>query len=162
MEYFKDVFGFEGYYQISNCGRILNLKRQKFVNPWKNKYGYLMFTVQKPGQRKHRTLHSLVLEAFMLDSRPADLVINHKNSIKTDNNLSNLEYCTVKENVHHCIRSGNFPDPHKRKKQFNDEQIRSIRKSKKRVVDLAREFNVSPSNIVGIRKKNYYKNVSDD
>lgn len=119
-------------------------------------------TLQKKGTKKHRTLHSLVLETFKYP-RPAGLVINHVNNIKHDNNLANLEYCTVRQNVQHCIAVGNFPNPLKtRKFKLSDETIRYIRTSSKRNIELSRELGIASSMICSIRKHVYYRHVSDE
>lgn len=114
-ELWKDIPNYEGLYQISNYGRIKSLKRQgtkgKIITSFEGKDGYLMIHLIQNGKNKTFAIHRLVGMAFInkysykstfnedrslinLD----DLVINHKDEDKTNNNAENLEWCTVKYN----------------------------------------------------------------
>lgn len=76
-------------------GRI---KKLKF---WTSKYGYLIVDLSKNKKRFHKPVHRLVAEAFIPnpENKPE---INHKNGIKTDNKVENLEFCTYSENLYHA------------------------------------------------------------
>ena len=67
-----------------------------------DKDGYLRCLLYSNGRRKLYGIHRLVAEAFIQnpDNKP---VINHKNGIKTDNRVKNLEFCTVSENTKHAF-----------------------------------------------------------
>lgn len=109
-EIWRDVVGYEGQYMVSNLGRLKSISRR--VNTWN---GYktlpekiLIVKAQKNGYAKHTYLglvHRLVARAFIPCS-DYNLVINHKNGIKTDNRVENLEWCTHKENAEHAIKTG--------------------------------------------------------
>jgi hypothetical protein len=71
-------------------------------------YGYRVYRMTVGGIKKHVKGHRLVLNAFL--GEHADLCVNHKNGIKVDNRLENLEWVTVAENNTHAIRTGLF-DP---------------------------------------------------
>lgn len=117
QEIWKDILGYKDCYQASNLGKIKSLNRKVWMAANKNycirkgkilkgtqtKYGYLMVNLQKTGKRKMCTIHRLVLLAFIGES---SLQCNHKNGIKTDNRLENLEYCTCSENHKHAFRIG--------------------------------------------------------
>ena len=106
FEIWKDVIGYDGIYQVSNLGNVksLNYKRsgkeQVLKNGKNKKSGYFFVNLFKNKTIKNRNVHQLVAEAF-LNHKPCgmDLVINHKNQIKTDNRVENLEIITQRENT---------------------------------------------------------------
>lgn len=112
----KPVVGYEGLYEISNTGLLKRLTRTfKLKNrnctyhgsihkPAKTKLGYFMAKLSKNDVCKHVFIHRIVAEAFIGPSN--GLFINHKNGIKTDNRVENLEWCTKKENSIHAIQTG--------------------------------------------------------
>lgn len=93
-------------YEASNLGRIRSAKSLRLLKPIPDRYGYVQVTPYQPVRRYiRRTVHSLVAETF-LGPRPEGLDINHKNGIKTDNAVWNLEYVTRAENLRHALRTG--------------------------------------------------------
>lgn len=113
FEKWKDVVGYEGYYQISNFGRIKSLNRnetningisRRLKGSLKNSFmscGYVLVTLSKNCENKSHTIHRLVAEAFIPNPDNLDEV-NHKDRNKRNNFLSNLEWCTSRENTHHA------------------------------------------------------------
>lgn len=103
-EIWKDIVGFENLYQISNKGRVFNLKvfRQSKLS---NRGGYMRTVLFKNGKRKNCSVHRLVAEAFIPNplNKPE---INHINGNKNDNNVINLEWVTGKENINHAWNNG--------------------------------------------------------
>ena len=112
MEIWKKVEGFEDY-EISNQGRLKkNLKYRKYrsyqskiLSPTKDKDGYFRTALSKNGKHYMRIIHRLVAIAF-IENKENKPCVNHKNGIKQDNHVSNLEWCTVKENNIHAIKMG--------------------------------------------------------
>src|SRR5574344_1047861 len=99
----KDIVGFEGLYQVSNDGQVRSYYRtKKTLIPQKDKDGYNRVFLFKNKKGKWHFIHRLVLEAFVENIYKKEQV-NHKNGIKNDNRLENLEWCTQSENqLHRC------------------------------------------------------------
>lgn len=99
-EIFKDIENYEGLYQISNFGRVYSLISKKFMSPVSNGNGYLSVNLSKNGKLKHCYIHRLVASTFI--PNPSNLPqINHISEIKTENFVSNLEWCTPKYNCNY-------------------------------------------------------------
>jgi hypothetical protein len=117
IEIWKDIPDYEGLYQASNLGKIKSLKYNHIYNKCKNLKGritpkkYLMVALYKNNIRKDFKIHRLILQTFIGKS---DLQCNHKNGIKTDNRLENLEYCTNKQNFIHALKTGLRDDCYKK------------------------------------------------
>lgn len=108
-EIWKDIPNYIGYYQVSNMGRIRSVDRFVKVNvktiflkgkvkkQYKTKKGYLTINLSKDGVTNTMFVHVVVLTSFV--QRPKGLnQINHKDENKTNNALTNLEYCDCKYN----------------------------------------------------------------
>lgn len=110
-EIWKDIEGYNGKYQISNMGRVKSLVdnhgkfREKILRPSNDGWGYLFVYLYKGGEHKMHKVHRLVLMAFNPVADMDNLQINHIDENKTNNNLSNLEWCTCKENCNHGTRN---------------------------------------------------------
>ena len=102
---------FEGLYEISNLGRVKSLRRyknnhskkqlveEKILSVHRNKNnGYEYVYLSKDGKGYNKRVHRLVLESFVGVDIYRD-VVNHKNGIRHDNRLSNLEWCNQQENI---------------------------------------------------------------
>ena len=98
METWKDIEGYEGLYQVSDYGNIRNVRRNKNLKPSLNKYGYLIVSLFKNGNKKYFSIHRLVAEAFIPnpENKPT---VDHINTIRTDNRVSNLRWLTHKEQM---------------------------------------------------------------
>lgn len=100
-EIWKDVPDYEGLYQVSNLGRIKSLYNYKrngtnILIP-RIKRGYYTIGLRKNGKRKWFLVHRLVAKAFI--PNPNNLPqINHKDENKLNNNIKNLEWCSVSYN----------------------------------------------------------------
>ena len=100
----KDIKGYEGLYAMTSCGKVWRYKRQKFLKPVDNGIGYLKVGLCKEGKKEYRFVHRLVAEAYI--PNPENKTdVNHKNEIKTDNYVNNLEWTTHKENMNYGNRN---------------------------------------------------------
>lgn len=99
-EEWRPVVGYEGWYSVSNLGRVRR-DGGKILKVG-NRGGYTYFVASKEAKTKHLTVHIAVASAF-IGERRAGMQINHKNGIKNDNRPSNLEWVTPKENIAHSI-----------------------------------------------------------
>ena len=113
QEEFRDVIGYEGFYQVSNLGNVRSLKfgKQRILSEGKqNKY--LQVCLCKDGIRKNRTIHQLVAESF-LGHKPCGytLVVDHINNNKKDNRLKNLQLITTRNNAYKT--QGNYSSKYK-------------------------------------------------
>lgn len=125
-EIWKDIKGYEHRYMISNLGRIKSLPKKRETNVFnkavvttttkeriisgsKDKDGYLQtYLSDQYGRMKRYKIHRLVASHF-LPKIAGKNYINHKNGIKNDNRVENLEWCTNSENLlhaHHVLRHG--------------------------------------------------------
>lgn len=110
-EIWMDVSEYEGKYQISNLGRfkrlthyVLNavgvscLFNEKIITPKKAGRGYLAVQLSKGNIKKRLYIHVLVWDHFGDEKRRAGYQVDHKNNIKTDCGIGNLQLITVRLN----------------------------------------------------------------
>ena len=96
-EVFKAIEGYEGLYEVSNLGNVKSLRRNKILKPGKRPTGYLVVNLRKDNQSHWLAIHRLVALAFIPNTENLPF-INHKDEIKTNNCIDNLEWCTAKYN----------------------------------------------------------------
>lgn len=100
-----DVKGFKGLYAITTNGRVWSYRRNKWLTPFDVGQGYCTVRLCVQGNDSDKKVHRLVAEAFIpnTDSKPQ---VNHLNGKKWDNRVSNLEWCTARENSQHSSDMG--------------------------------------------------------
>lgn len=103
-EVWKDIPNYEGLYEISDFGRVRSLYTNKILKPSIDRYGYARFSATKNKTQKTLRVHRLVMEVFA--PRVGALQVNHKDGIKLNNRLDNLEWCTDSENKIHAYELG--------------------------------------------------------
>lgn len=116
-EIWKDINEYEGYYQVSNLGRVkslarkipridgkINVRRDLIRCLSNDNKGYHNIGLRKKGTYKFKKVHRLVAEAFIPNPK-CKKYVNHINEIKTDNRVDNLEWVSFEENVNHGTRN---------------------------------------------------------
>lgn len=108
MEIWKDIQGYEGLYQVSNLGNVKSLRRNLILKLSKNRNnGYSQVSLHKNGVQTTLLVHRLVGMCFI--KNPKNLPqINHKNEIKTDNRVENLEWCDNRYNCNYGSKNDNL------------------------------------------------------
>lgn len=93
-----------GRYLVSDLGRVFDRKRLVFVSQWLSDNGYVSVHLSfvKEGDKKVR-VHRLVMIAFHHIDDYITKQVNHKDGVRQNNYIENLEWCTPKENMQHAI-----------------------------------------------------------
>lgn len=94
-------------HEVSSCGRVRRADSKKIMTLSLGKRGYLQVELCSPAGRKTIKVHKLVIESFVGLRPTPKTQINHKDGIKTNNNIRNLEFCTAKENIWHYRKARN-------------------------------------------------------
>ena len=165
-ERWADIIGFEGRYQISDLGRVYNLRRRSFLRGTVSKSGYRQVKFITGNRVYFFYVHALVLSAFV-GPRPEGDVIEHLNGTRDDNRVCNLEYVTPIESIRRAKLAGRFKrnylcgEAHHltvlTKEQV--EQIRIRHQNGSIVSELAKDFKVTPSTIRHVVKRETWKHV---
>lgn len=104
MEVWKDVVGYERFYQISNKGNVFSKRLNRLLKLNTNQ-GYKTLTINVNGSCKFVKVHRLVAIAF-IDNPLNKKFVNHINGNKQDNTVENLEWVTSQENNNHAYSIG--------------------------------------------------------
>lgn len=167
-EIWKDVDGWEGLYQVSNTGLVKSLKRKyskKGVSIRKltpNPDGYPTITFSINDKCRMRLVHRLVAIAFIPnpESKPC---VNHKNGIKSDNRVDNLEWCTHQQNMEHAKTSGlmrGVKGFKNKMSKLTEESLAFIVSSNKNSYEIADELNVNPSTVQRVLNGSRYSEIT--
>lgn len=105
MEIYKDIPGYEGYYQVSNLGNVKSIRSNKVIKPTPHTKGYLKAQLCVNGKRKMLYIHRLVAELFIPNELGLEQV-NHINRDKHDNRVENLEWVSCQDNIIHFYQTG--------------------------------------------------------
>jgi len=158
-EIWKPIF--KGKYEVSNIGRlrtgwcrnrwgIYRPKKERILFQYKNKEGYMQASLYtEEGKLKSFKVHRLVALAFIKNfgNKPQ---VNHLNSIRHDNRVENLEWCTNSENQIHSARFGKHKSNNPSAK-ITESDANKIYSSTKPVLELAKIYRLHPDSIINIK-----------
>jgi len=161
-EIWKEIDFTNGVYAISNIGRLKRLvdrgkyRANQILKPCIDQTGYVKQVLCFDGKRLSKNIHTLVCHAFIC-KRPNNMCVNHKNGVKSDNRLENLEYVTYSQNVLDGIKRTGWGrgERHNKAKLF-EYQIKEIRNHTYKRGDykvLAQRYGVHRS-LIGLIIKN--------
>lgn len=168
----KDIIGWEGKYQITNDGRIWSPPKipqnptGRFIKVSVDHNGYPKVCLKSgnKGNRKssNYSIHRLIAISFI--PNPQHLPeVNHKNGIKSDNRLENLEWCSKRENSLHAFRLGLRKsirgDKHKNSKLTDKEAFEIKYKEKGTQLELSKKYKVSLATIHLIKNNKRYSHI---
>lgn len=128
LEIWKSIFGYEGFYEVSNLGNIKSLnyhntKQEKILKPKRDKDGYLLIILSKNNKQRTFKIHRLVAEAFIpnTENKPQ---VDHKNKERDDNRVENLQWLTASENNKKGFLQGRVNS------EFNKQRVSQTHKGK--------------------------------
>jgi len=158
-------------YAVSNCGNIKRLTDASgtaagaVLQGALDKYGYRVVSLRNEAGVKTLKIHRLVADAF-IGNIPPDRQVNHKNGVRLDNRVENLEIVTAGQNVRHSFRNLGRKPPTSSESGpawLSDEQVMNIRKLKAegvRQVEIAHRFKLSVGRVSAIVLRRSYKDVT--
>jgi len=170
-EIWKDIPRWEGIYQVSNLGQVKRIAggpgatSGRIRKPFKVNGDYLMVKLGSINRQiEHRVVHRLVVFHFY-DLCPEGKETNHKNGIRTDNRLENLEWVTRSENLIHAFSElGRKPTrgiqfPQSKLTPVDVLRIRYLSTNGKSYSELAKLFQISKAAIAQVITRRSWKHV---
>lgn len=114
-------------YYATEDGRIISARSGKEMCQWKDNVGYYQCNFYKDGKKKYVRVHRIIAETFI--PNPENLPqVNHKDGNKLNNNVSNLEWSTNRENTIHAFNN-NLTSRHRVKCVIDGIEYNSIREA---------------------------------
>lgn len=164
MEEWKRILDYGGLYEVSNLGRVRDLKG-KIKSMYKNNKGYYLLSLYYNDKTYHPTIHRLVAKAFI--PNPDNYTqINHKDCDKSNNKISNLEWCNQEYNYNEgknaFLYSHNDKHFFAKLKNSDIPMIYNLYKLGFTRATVARIFKVNVSSLEAIEKGISYRELGID
>ena len=163
LEVWKTIEGHNNVYEVSNKGRIRNVKTGRVLKQHRNNYGYYCLGLRfEERKQKGYLVHRLIAEAFIPnpENKPQ---VNHKDCNKQNNSTANLEWVTKDENNRHAFANGLIDRRGEKDSQSKliESQVLEIRSLCKvmQQKDIAFMFGISKSQVSAIFTKRSWKHV---
>jgi hypothetical protein len=159
------IIAFAPNYAVSNLGNLKNIKKNKVLRQTLSTKGYKRVGLKIGNKRIFYYVHRLVALSF-LDNKLLYDQVNHINGIKTDNLLSNLEWCSNQQNMKHAIETGLFNNKGEKhhNTQLTDEQVLEIKillqKKIAKSKHIAQLYKVSIKCISKIKRGETWKHIA--
>ena len=167
----RDIKGFEGYYQVSDTGLVKSLERtisytdgrartfpERILRPRPDKHGYPIVGLVRDGYRWKGTVHTLVLNAFIGPPKDGEVGRHFPNRDPSNNRLDNLQWGTKQQNqldrsIHgtgnHGARNG--------QSKLTEQEVCQIRQMNGTLEEIAKVFGVSSATVSLIRRRKTWK-----
>jgi len=183
-ETWKAISGFEGFYEVSDMGRVRSLDRA-IPTPGGSRFGkgqlivahlagrgYLYVFLKRDGKQYSRSVHRLVAFAFKCPGTGPE--VNHRDLDKTNNRASNLEWVTRKENMAHAKAAGRYELQHvggktlarnnpRRRRKLTPAQVDEVKKlaadGVMRQCDIGRMFGIGQAMVSSIHRNEAWRSA---
>lgn len=157
----KDIPGYEGHYAATEDGRVWSYKNSLF-RKYSFSRGYAVVPLSKEGHIKTCRVNRLIAKTFIPNPENKGEV-NHKNGIKNDDRVENLEWVTPKENMQHALANGLVAVGSKSSSSKRTEQeileIRKLHREGLGYRKIGRLFSMRPQSVKGIVKRVSWKHL---
>jgi hypothetical protein len=156
-------------YYVTENGKVFSKKYGELreLKPSLTRRGYLQVILMINKKRIRYSVHRLIAECYLPNSENKDTV-NHKDGIKTNNHVSNLEWCTQSENIRHAFANGLSKGPQGEKQHLSKLKKEDIFYIRNNYIPrhkeyggtaLSKKFNVNKSAISFIINKKNWKHI---
>lgn len=155
-------------YYVTDDGRVWSEKSKKFMSQSLDKDGYKKVSLRSsdlPPKKCHRySVHRLIMENFYPFQGMENFQVNHIDGDKTNNCLSNLEWVSCKENIHHAMVTGLRAKENGAAKLTSLQVIEIYKRAHlgEKNIDLGKEFHVHPDTIGKIKNKKIWVDLLKD
>lgn len=169
-EIWKSVVGYEGLYEVSSFGVVRRSScggngawgSGRVVAICVDSKGYPMVGLWKNNKQKILRLHRILAHAFF---GPSELEVNHKDGVRSNFDLRNLEYTTHQQNMSHAVRTGLFVNSGEShyKTKLTDADVLEIRRRYVKGVygfkRIAKDFGIGDPQVVKIIQRKSWKHI---